>query len=101
MSLSIQFQQVLKAFTNLDFILKESKHVILRAATGSGKTLCMILPLLLSSKMMAIMVTPLKSLQKDHVKEFEEYGICSITICFVNRIGFFFIDEAHFISTAG
>ncbi|KAG1862175.1 hypothetical protein F4604DRAFT_1683863 [Suillus subluteus] len=50
---------------------------------------------------MAITVTPLKLLQKDHVKEFEEYGIRSITIHFVNRIGFFFIDEAHFISTAG
>ncbi|KAG1782058.1 hypothetical protein EV702DRAFT_1239534 [Suillus placidus] len=96
---------------------------------------------------MAITVTPLKLLQKDHVKEFEEYGIRSIAInhdtphdktlwsrvskgsfhnllvapeqffpegghiprlalqlkdqSFVNRIGFFFIDEVHFISTAG
>lgn len=80
---TIQFQQVLEAFVHLDFISKGTKHpklfqlkalvsllagrnVILRAATGSGKTLCMVLPLLLSNKM-ATTVTPLKLLQKDHV----------------------------------
>ncbi|KAG2106209.1 uncharacterized protein F5147DRAFT_535419, partial [Suillus discolor] len=91
---TIQIQQVLlEAFAHLDFVSKDTKipklfqlkalvsllagrHVVLRAATGSGKT-----PLLLSpDKPMAITVTPLKLLQKDHVKEFEEYGVRSIAI---------------------
>ncbi|KAG1854526.1 hypothetical protein F4604DRAFT_1533388, partial [Suillus subluteus] len=74
---TVQFQQVLEAFAHLDFVSKGTKHpklfqlktlvsllagrnVILRAATGSGKTLCMILPLLLSSNKIAITATPLK-----------------------------------------
>ncbi|KAG1894283.1 uncharacterized protein F5891DRAFT_928440, partial [Suillus fuscotomentosus] len=159
-----QHQQVLEAFSRLDLIsqgsqcpklfqlrclisLLSARHVVLRAATGSGKTLAMILPLLLSPNKIAITVTPLKLLQRDHVHEFEQYGILSITInhdtphdqtlwsrvsagafCnllvipeqffpegghiphlalllkdlnFVKRIGFFFIDEAHFIIMAG
>ncbi|KAG2137774.1 hypothetical protein BD769DRAFT_1664002 [Suillus cothurnatus] len=107
----------------------------------------MILPLLLSPDKIAITVTPLKLLQRDHVQEFEQYGIPSIAINhdtpsdkniwnrvytgafrnlivapeqffpegghisrlalmlkdqnFIKRIRFFFIDEAHFIITAG
>ncbi|KAG1758881.1 hypothetical protein EDD22DRAFT_783319 [Suillus occidentalis] len=76
---TIQFQYVLEAFAHIDFVSKGTKHlklfqfkalisllagrnVILRAATGSGKTLCMVLPLLLSSNKMAITVTPLVKL---------------------------------------
>ncbi|KAG2043871.1 hypothetical protein BDR03DRAFT_851016, partial [Suillus americanus] len=127
--------------------LLSARHVVLRAATGSGKTLAMILPLLLSPDKTAITVTPLKLLQRDHVQEFEQYGIPSIAINhdtpsdknlwnrvytggfrnlivapeqffpegghiprlalmlkdqkFIKRIRFFFIDEAHFIITAG
>ncbi|KIK31919.1 hypothetical protein CY34DRAFT_19446 [Suillus luteus UH-Slu-Lm8-n1] len=86
---TIQFQQVLEAFAHLDFVSKGTKHpklfqlkalvsllagrnVILRAATGSGKTLHGF---------------TIASLQQDgyhgytsEVKEFEEYGIRSIAI---------------------
>ncbi|KAG2070577.1 hypothetical protein BDR04DRAFT_1099836 [Suillus decipiens] len=48
--------------------------------TGSGKTLAMIFPLLLSPNKIAITVTPLKLLQRDHVHKFGQYGIPSITI---------------------
>ncbi|KAG1781872.1 hypothetical protein EV702DRAFT_1238597 [Suillus placidus] len=94
---TIQHQQVLEAFSQLDFLsqgsqhpklfqfrclvsLLSARHVVLRAATGSGKTLAMILPLLLSPDKTAITVTPLKLLQRDHVQEFEQYGIPSIAI---------------------
>ncbi|KAG2749372.1 hypothetical protein P692DRAFT_20804099 [Suillus brevipes Sb2] len=80
-----QHQQVFKAFSRLDFIsqgsqhpklfqlrclvsLLSARHVVLRAATGSGKTLAIILPLLLSPNKIAITVTPLKLLQRDHVR---------------------------------
>ncbi|KAG2099557.1 uncharacterized protein F5147DRAFT_535357, partial [Suillus discolor] len=79
-----QHQQVLEAFSQLNFISKGSqhpklfqlrclisllsaRHIVLRAATGSGKTLTMILPLLLSPDKTAITITPLKLLQRDHV----------------------------------
>ncbi|KAG2047864.1 hypothetical protein BDR06DRAFT_896564, partial [Suillus hirtellus] len=60
--------------------LLTSRHVVVRAATGAGKILAMILPLLLSPDKIAITVTPLKLLQKDHVNEFVQYGIPSIAI---------------------
>ncbi|KAG2074038.1 hypothetical protein BDR04DRAFT_1093743, partial [Suillus decipiens] len=80
-----QHQQVLDALSRLDLIsqgsqrpklfqlkclisLLSARHVVLRAATGSGKTLAMILPLLLSPNKIAITVTPLKLLQRDHVR---------------------------------
>ncbi|KAG1756204.1 uncharacterized protein EDB91DRAFT_1241303 [Suillus paluster] len=92
-----QHQQVLEAFSQLDFLSKDSqhpklfqlrclisllsaRHVVLRAATGSRKTLTMILPLLLSPDKTAITITPLKLLQHDHVQEFEQYGIPLIAI---------------------
>ncbi|KAG2155014.1 uncharacterized protein EDB93DRAFT_1043687, partial [Suillus bovinus] len=91
-------QDIVDSFTRLDFLAKgtkqpklfqlkclvsllASRHVVVRAATGAGKTLAMILlPLLLSPDKIAITVTPLKLLQKDHVNEFVQYGIPSIAI---------------------
>src|SRR6267154_4074252 len=82
-----QHQQVLEAFSQLDFLsqgsqhlklfqlrclilsLLSARHVVLRAATGSGKTLAMILPLLLSPDKTAITITPLKLLQHDHIRQ--------------------------------
>ncbi|KAG2155301.1 uncharacterized protein EDB93DRAFT_1264911 [Suillus bovinus] len=159
-----QHQDIVDSFSRLDFLAKgtkqpklfqlkclisllASRHVVVRAATGAGKTLAMILPLLLSPDKIAITVTPLKLLQKDHVNEFVQYGIPSIAInhdtphdktlwnhiaaghyknllvapeqfflegghiprlalqlkdpTFSKCIGFFFVDKAHFIVTAG
>ncbi|KAJ8522820.1 hypothetical protein ONZ45_g629 [Pleurotus djamor] len=50
------------------------------AGTGSGKTLCMILPLLMDPSGITIMVTPLKRLQAAQVAEFACYGIETIPI---------------------
>ncbi|KAG1750538.1 P-loop containing nucleoside triphosphate hydrolase protein [Suillus paluster] len=157
-----QRQNIVDSFARLNFLtegtkqpklfqleclmsLLTSRHVVVWAATGAGKTLAMILPLLLSPNKIAITVTPLKLLQKDHVNEFVQYGIPSIAInhdtphdktlwnllaaiknllvaleqfflegghisrlalqlkdpTFTKCIGFFFIDKAHFIITAG
>ncbi|KAG1756150.1 hypothetical protein EDD22DRAFT_827858 [Suillus occidentalis] len=92
-----QRQNIVDSFARLDFLtegtkqpklfqlkclmsLLASRHVVVRAATGAGKTLAMILPLLLSPNKIAITVTPLKLLQKDHVNEFVQDGIPSIAI---------------------
>jgi superfamily II DNA/RNA helicase len=77
-----QRQDITDTFARVDFLAKgtiqpklfqlkclvsllASRHVVVRAATGAGKTLATMLPLLLSPDKMAITVTPLKLLQKD------------------------------------
>ncbi|KAG1759353.1 hypothetical protein EDD22DRAFT_1052066 [Suillus occidentalis] len=81
-----QRQNIVDSFARLDFLtegtkqpklfqlkclmsLLASRHVVVRAATGAGKTLAMILPLLLSPNKIAITVN-----------EFVQYGIPSIAI---------------------
>src|SRR6267154_5317574 len=81
-----QHQQILEAFSQPNFLsqgsqypklfqpkclisLLSARYVVLRAATGSGKTLAMILSLLLFPDKTAITVTPLKLLQRDHVRQ--------------------------------
>ncbi|EIW73765.1 hypothetical protein CONPUDRAFT_160742 [Coniophora puteana RWD-64-598 SS2] len=57
------------------------QNVVVRAGTGYGKTMAMILPLLLGDQSkIAITISPLKLLQKNHVHEFEQYGIKTIQI---------------------
>ncbi|OAX38544.1 P-loop containing nucleoside triphosphate hydrolase protein [Rhizopogon vinicolor AM-OR11-026] len=80
---TLQRQNIIDAFVRVDFLTKgtirpkslqpkclisslASRHVVVKAATGAGKTLAMMLPLFLSPNKMAITVTPLKLLQKDH-----------------------------------
>jgi superfamily II DNA helicase RecQ len=46
----------------------EKKDLVVRAGTGYGKTLCMVLPLLVNREAIAITVTPLKLLQRKHVR---------------------------------
>ncbi|EIW83201.1 P-loop containing nucleoside triphosphate hydrolase protein [Coniophora puteana RWD-64-598 SS2] len=127
------------------------ENVIVRAGTGYGKTMTMILPLLLSPQpsKIALTISPMKLLQQNHVEEFNRMGIPSIQInedtpddkelwkriergyyknifiapeqlfrlknghiprlaslmftnrAFLESIGFFFIDEAHFIVLSG
>ncbi|EIW79388.1 hypothetical protein CONPUDRAFT_156065 [Coniophora puteana RWD-64-598 SS2] len=57
------------------------KNVIVRAGTGYGKTLAMILPILFgNSSKIALTISPLKLLQNSHVDEFNNYGISTIQI---------------------
>ncbi|KAG2054205.1 hypothetical protein BDR06DRAFT_1007878 [Suillus hirtellus] len=91
-----QRQNIVDSFARLDFLtegtkqpkpfqleclisLLASRHVVVRAATGAGKTLAMILPLLLSPDKIAITITPLKLLQKDHVRLTRKIQIMSLT----------------------
>jgi ATP-dependent helicase YprA (DUF1998 family) len=46
----------------------EKRDLVVKAGTGYGKTLCMVLPLLVRRDGVAIMVTPQKLLQKKHVR---------------------------------
>ncbi|EIW80150.1 P-loop containing nucleoside triphosphate hydrolase protein [Coniophora puteana RWD-64-598 SS2] len=57
------------------------QNVVVRAGTGYGKTMAMVLPLLLGDQSkIAITISPLKLLQKNHVHEFEQYGIKTVQI---------------------
>jgi ATP-dependent helicase YprA (DUF1998 family) len=79
-----QKKYVLLAFFRLDYLTDGKKSprlfqieamlavlggrdLIVRAGTGYGKTLCMVLPLLVTETKLAVTITPLKLLQKNHV----------------------------------
>ncbi|KAF8871288.1 P-loop containing nucleoside triphosphate hydrolase protein [Infundibulicybe gibba] len=50
------------------------------SGTGSGKTLCIVIPLLLFPTTITITISPLKRLQMMQVKDFAEYGIETVAI---------------------
>ena len=53
---------------------------LIDVGTGNGKTLCMILPCLLSPKTISIVISPLKRLQAVQVLEFERYHVNTVAI---------------------
>jgi hypothetical protein len=76
---------VIKGFFHLDMVTKgaktprlfqiqamltvlEKKDLVVRAGTGYGKTLCMVLLLLVNREAITITITPLKLLQRKHVR---------------------------------
>jgi hypothetical protein len=56
------------------------QHSLIDVGTGYGKTLCMVLPSLLSPYTISIVVSPLKRLQAVQVLDFEHYGIRTVAI---------------------
>ncbi|KAG2144383.1 P-loop containing nucleoside triphosphate hydrolase protein [Suillus bovinus] len=56
------------------------QDTIITAGTGSGKTLCIIIPILLCPGTISMTISPLKSLQATQVLESTKYGIPTITI---------------------
>ncbi|KAK6985173.1 Werner syndrome ATP-dependent helicase [Favolaschia claudopus] len=60
---------------------RQGKDLIVRSGTGTGKTLAMILPVLMLPKgSVVITVAPLRLIQDNHVSEFSKYGITSVAI---------------------
>jgi hypothetical protein len=53
---------------------------LVTAATGSGKTLIMIMLLMLRPSDTSILIVPLKRLQDSHISAFTSYGIPSVVI---------------------
>jgi superfamily II DNA helicase RecQ len=53
---------------------------LIDVGTGAGKTLCMVLPCMISPETMAIVVSPLKRLQAVQVLAFSRYHIKAIAI---------------------
>ncbi|KIJ57528.1 hypothetical protein HYDPIDRAFT_171650, partial [Hydnomerulius pinastri MD-312] len=53
---------------------------IITAGTGRGKTLCLLIPMLLRPKSISITISPLKRLQTTQVLECQKYGIRTIAI---------------------
>ncbi|KAK7006578.1 Werner syndrome ATP-dependent helicase, partial [Favolaschia claudopus] len=61
--------------------VKQGKDLLVRSGTGSGKTIAMILPILMLRKdAVAITIAPLRLIQDLHVSEFTKYGIPSLAI---------------------
>ena len=56
------------------------KHAIVNAGTGSGKTLSMVIPLLMDPDAVAIIVSPLKRLQITQAEELERFLIKPLVI---------------------
>ena len=50
--------------------LKDGKDVVVCAGTGYGKTIAMILPILLTPRKIGIIISPLKLLQVSQVRHF-------------------------------
>jgi superfamily II DNA/RNA helicase len=53
---------------------------LIDVGTGNGKTLCMIIPCLLSPKTISVVISPLKRLQAVQVLEFERYHVKTLAI---------------------
>ncbi|KAF8432233.1 P-loop containing nucleoside triphosphate hydrolase protein, partial [Boletus edulis BED1] len=53
---------------------------IITAGTGTGKTLCLFIPILLRPNSISITISPLKRLQVTQVSESENYGIRTVAI---------------------
>ncbi|KAJ7167408.1 P-loop containing nucleoside triphosphate hydrolase protein [Mycena crocata] len=61
--------------------VRQGKDLLARSGTGTGKTIAMILPVLMMPKdAVVITVSPLRLIQDNHVSEFSKYGIPSIAI---------------------
>ncbi|KAJ7882740.1 P-loop containing nucleoside triphosphate hydrolase protein [Mycena olivaceomarginata] len=61
--------------------IRQGKDLVVRSGTGTGKTIAMILPLLmLPNDAIAITISPLRLIQDNHVSEFSKYGISSLAI---------------------
>ncbi|KAG1901029.1 P-loop containing nucleoside triphosphate hydrolase protein, partial [Suillus fuscotomentosus] len=56
------------------------QDTIITAGTGSGKTLCIIIPMLLRPGTISMTISPLKCLQATQVLESTKYGIPTIAI---------------------
>ncbi|KAJ7833818.1 P-loop containing nucleoside triphosphate hydrolase protein [Mycena leptocephala] len=61
--------------------IRQGKDLVVRSGTGTGKTIAMILPLLMMpNDAIAITISPLRLIQDNHVSEFSKYGISSLAI---------------------
>jgi superfamily II DNA helicase RecQ len=60
--------------------LLAGRDCLIDAGTGSGKTLCMVLPALLDPTSVSIVISPLKRLQALQVAEFQSYGLTAACI---------------------
>ncbi|KAF8199997.1 hypothetical protein K438DRAFT_1583316, partial [Mycena galopus ATCC 62051] len=60
--------------------LEDSDNILVDSGTGSGKTLCMIIPNLMHPNTTSIMISPLKRLEILQVTEFQKWGINAISI---------------------
>jgi ATP-dependent helicase YprA (DUF1998 family) len=57
------------------------QDALIDVGTGSGKTLCMIIPCLLDAPgIISIIISPLKRLQTVQVIDFERYGVRTVAI---------------------
>jgi len=56
------------------------KNTIINAGTGSGKTLSMVIPLLMNLEAIAIIISPLKRLQTTQARELERFLIKPLAI---------------------
>lgn len=56
------------------------KNTLINAGTGSGKTLSVIIPLLMDPEVVSIIISPLKRLQSTQAKELERFLIKPIVI---------------------
>ncbi|KAJ7679800.1 hypothetical protein B0H17DRAFT_943826 [Mycena rosella] len=61
-------------------VLADGLDIVVSSGTGSGKTLCQIIPNLLYPKTTSITISPLKRLQILQAAEFERWGISAICI---------------------
>ncbi|KAI0313652.1 P-loop containing nucleoside triphosphate hydrolase protein, partial [Amylostereum chailletii] len=66
-------------------ILRREKHIVCCAATGFGKSLAYMMPLLFDAQLILVVVTPLNILGKQNIETLAKVDVCAVAVSALNN----------------